>query len=198
MKSIINVLPYLNLYAAILTFGAALLVTMAYAMLINVIVVIREIYKLRFKQYVRYYPISTEIFNEYNEIILSGLIRFWSVSLPVLFLSIAVVKIKGMVFMTIVFLIIIGFALFTLYPFYFTKAKIFELKMQTIADVVNIQEIDQSCNLNTRISITKLVQDSPSQISDNYQMLFWSTALAGCTVALEQVLPPIIATLSGL
>lgn len=188
----LDVRQWPRLYAMLLSFCAALSVTMAYTSLINTIVVIRGIYKQKFDEYLYYYPIATQIFREYNKIVLSGLIKFWFVSIPILVLTIVVVETKGVLFLPVIFLIIIGFVFFTLYPFYFTKAKISELKMQTIAFIVKTQDISENQHLDRSMAIVKIAQDSPSQASSNSQMLFWSTILAGCSFALEQILTPIL------
>lgn len=75
---------FLFAYAGILAIIAAFSSAMAYISLINLIIVIYEIYQLKFEHYVFYYPISTNIFQQYNHIIVSGLFRFWAVSILLL------------------------------------------------------------------------------------------------------------------
>lgn len=186
---------FLFAYAGILAIIAAFSSAMAYISLINLIIVIYEIYQLKFEHYVFYYPISTNIFRQYNHIIVSGLIRFWAVSILLLLMIFFALGIKGFQVVAVVSFIILGFILFTLYPFYFTQVKISELKMQTIATIVGDKPSVSKKIADNDMNIIKMVQNSPSQTSSNFQMLFWSTAVAGCSFALEKVLSPLLTTI---
>lgn len=179
---------YLTVYAFIVTFFAARTVILAYAVLINRIFVIRKIYWCKFNNYVTYYPISTNIFSEYNKLIISGLCRFWFVSILVLLLTVIVMETTEWMTVAIILLIILGFVLFTLYPFYFTRAKVNELKLQAIESIIEANDFQNAERPDKSIALVKMIQDSPDQASGNSQMLFWSTVAASCSFALERLL----------
>ncbi len=178
----------LRLYAGFLVFFAALSTILAYAFLILDVYAIRVVYNGTFRKYVFFYPVSTKIFREYNKIITHGLIRFWLVGSFVLFLTFIVVVRKGPIFITVVALAVIGFLLFTFYPFYITKKKIIELKLQTIASLVDTEDAQQ---IQSKESIVKFIQESPSQISTNYYTLYWSSLLAiiSTIISLKDLFP---------
>lgn len=178
----------LRLYAGFLVFFAALSTILAYAFLILDVYAIRVVYNGTFRKYVFFYPVSTKIFREYNKIITRGLIRFWLVGSFVLFLTFIVVARKDPIFITVAVLAVIGFLLFTFYPFYITKKKIIELKMQTIASLVDTKDAQQ---IQGKESTVKLIQESPSQISTNYYTLYWSSLLAiiSTIISLKDLFP---------
>lgn len=182
---------WLQAYAGFLVFFAALSTILAYTSLILDVYAIRVVYNGTFQKYVFFYPVSTKIFKEYNKIITCGLIRFWVVGICVLFLTFIVVVHKGPIFITVMGLAIFGFLLFTFFPFYITKKKIIELKMQTIASLVDTKDIAYDWHIQNKESTIKLIQESPSQISTNYYTLYWSTLLAliSTIVSLKDILP---------
>lgn len=181
----------LRMYAGFLVFFAALSTILAYTSLILDVYAIRIVYNGTFQKYVFFYPVSTRIFREYNKIITCGLIRFWMVGICVLFLTCIVVVRKGLIFITVIGLVIFGFLLFTFFPFYMTKKKIIELKMQTIASLVAAKDIIDNQHIQNTESTVKIIQESPSQISTNYYTLYWSTlmALISTIVSLKDLLP---------
>ena len=107
----------LEIYAGVLVFFAALSTVLAYATLIFDISAIQTVYNSTFRKYAFFCPVSTKIFREYNKIITRGLIRFWCVGSCVLFLTFIVVEHKDPIFIAVVSLAIIGFILFTFFPF---------------------------------------------------------------------------------
>lgn len=178
----------LEIYAGLLVFFAALSTILAYATLILDIFAIQAVYNSTFNKYVFLCPVSTKIFREYNKIITHGLIRFWAVGSCVLFLTFIVVEHKDPIFIAVVSLAIIGFILFTFFPFYITKKKIIELKMESIESLVDTENVQ---GIQSSESSVKLILESPSQISTNYYTLYWSTLLAiiSALVSLKDMLP---------
>lgn len=178
-------------YAGFLVFCAALSTILAYASLILDVFAIWLVYNGTFKEYVFFYPVSTKIFREYNKIITRGLIRFWLVCAFVLFLTFIVVTYKNSIFIFVMFLVVFGFILFTFFPFYITKKKIIELKMQTIASLVAAKDSIDDQHIRTKESTVKFVQESPSQISTNYYTLYWSSflALISTIISLKDLFP---------
>ena len=187
----LSAVSWLQMYAGFLVFFAALSTILAYTSLIFDVTAIQAVYNGTFKKYIFFYPVSTKIFREYNKIITRGLIKFWLVGSCVLFLTFIVVVHKGPIFITVTALAVIGFLLFTFFPFYITKKKIIELKMQTIASLVDAENIIDDQHIQSRESTIKFVQESPSQISTNYYTLYWSTLLAliSAIVSLKDLLP---------
>jgi len=95
---------------------------------------------------------------------------------------------KDPIFIAVVSLAIIGFILFTFFPFYITKKKIIELKMESIESLVDTENVQ---GIQSSESSVKLILESPSQISTNYYTLYWSTLLAiiSALVSLKDMLP---------
>ncbi len=168
----------LSLFAHVLVFFAALSTILACFSLICNIIAIQTVYSGTFKNYVFFYPVSTMIFRKYTEIISHGLIRFWLVGGCVFFLTFIVVTRRGFIFTIIAILVFGGFLLFTYFPFYITKKKILELKLQTISLLVNAENAMDDQLIHGKEAIIKIVQESPSQISTNYYTICWSTILA--------------------
>lgn len=182
---------WLQLYAYFLVFFAALTTILAYASLFFDVIAIWMVYNRTFKKYTFFYPVSTEIFREYNKIITHGLIRFWTVGVFVLALTYIVMAHKDPIFFTIMGLAVFGFLMFTFFPFYITKKKIMELKMQTIASLVDGKDIKDYQYIQSIESILKFIQESPSQISTNYYTLYCSSLLAliSTIASLKDLLP---------
>lgn len=117
---------------------------LSYAKAVSIIILIRRIYKLDFKQYVRLYPISTPFFFKCYLIFQHGVVLFWAIGVIALLLSfmlllnnsaLAVCRSLSIRLVIITyFCIIIGFFLSTIYPHYITKCKIEELKLRTIKE----------------------------------------------------------------
>ena len=187
----LRTLSLLEVYASVLVFFAALSTILAYATLIFDIYAIKTVYDSTFNKYARFCPVSTKIFRKYNKIITRGLTRFWCVGSCVLFLTFIVVKHKEPIFIAVVFLAVIGFIVFTFFPFYITKKKIIELKMEAIESLVDAEDVQDINNIQCREVAIRLILESPSQISTNYYTLYWSTLLAiiSALVSLKDMLP---------
>lgn len=181
----------LKIYAGFLVYFAALSTILAYATLIFDIFAIQAVYNSTFYKYTFLCPVSTKIFREYNKIVTRGLVRFWIVGSCVLFLTFIVVEHKDPIFLTVVSLAIIGFILFTFFPFYITKKKIIELKMESIESLMDTKNVQNDQSIQNRASSVRLILESPSQISTNYYTLYWSTLLAiiSALVSLKDMLP---------
>ena len=173
---------YLSLYAYVLVFSVAMSVSMAYIILVISVLSMRKVYLHNFRKYDLFCPISTNIFKSYNRLIASGLTRFWMVSIPVLCLTLFVTQ-RNSLIVSIAILIVLGFVIFTIYPFYFTGAKVNELKMSSMRRLLKSRAA-----WSDKAQIAKVLQDSPNQTTGNIQSLFWSTALAGCTFAIQQLI----------
>ena len=78
-------------------------------------------------------------------------------------------------------LILIGYLVFTFYPYYITRKKISMLKMQTVRNLCSKNNMLEKESFTDCSEIIKFVSDSPNALSTNFQLIITSTiaAIAG-------------------
>lgn len=173
---------YTCVYAFVLV-GVLIWVTLyGYIFFFIIIMCMKEVYECDFKEYVYIYPLATGIFDKFNGICTYGLICFWAIGIILILLSLVVFDANSFGLMLVIGgLILLGYLIFTFYPYYLTRKKVSLLKLQTIRTICLAKNMMEKENYDSYVEVIKNVSDSPNVLSTNFNLVLTSTltAIAG-------------------
>lgn len=181
-----------KIYAYILVIVLFFITSHAYIYFFIILIYIRDVYRLNFRNYIYMFPVATGIFEKYTQICSMGLIFFWIVGLLLVILSIIVFDKQALLLMTFIgILILIGYLIFTFYPYYITRKKVSMLKLQTIKKLCGKHDMRRRNEFEHYSDIIKYVFDSPGAMSPNFQIILTSSL-----AAIASLLPPLLSLFS--
>lgn len=167
------------IYAVFLVSVLITITFYGYIYFMVIVMCMRDVYNSDFKEYVFIYPIATNIFEKYTRICSFGLILFWVIGFILILLSLIVFSIDAFFIMAIIgILIFAGYLIFTFYPYYLTRKKISTLKMQTIRDMCERNNMLEKSVFDSYINIIKYISESPDVMTSNFQLILTSTLAA--------------------
>lgn len=168
-----------KVYIYLCFLAAIYIVTMllAFRCAIYLILKISSIFNQDFKNYVRIYPLSTPIFEKCYHMFFHGIVLFLIICV-LLFILISLLCLNTAAFtdpkslnkyiIVIAYIcILISFILSTIYPYYITKRKIEELKLESIS---KLKPYTKSYFITV-----KHIKDSPNNINSNTSIRIYST-----------------------
>lgn len=169
----------MQIYAVVLVSVLIMITFYGYIYFMVIVMCMRDVYNSNFKDYVFIYPIATDIFEKYTRICSFGLILFWAIGFILILLSIIVFSIDAFFIMTVIgILIFAGYLIFTFYPYYLTRKKISALKMQTIREVCERNNMLEKSIFDSYVNIIKYISESPDVMTSNFQLVLTSTLAA--------------------
>lgn len=168
-----------QIYAVLLVSVLIMITFYGYIYFMVIVMCMRKVYSSNFKVYVFIYPIATDIFEKYTRICSFGLILFWVIGFILILLSIIAFSIDAFFIMAVIgILIFAGYLIFTFYPYYLTRKKISALKMQTIREVCDRNNMLEKSVFDSYVSIIKYISESPDVMPSNFQLILTSTLAA--------------------
>lgn len=172
-----------KIYAYVLVIFLFFITAYAYIYFFIILIYIRDVYRLNFRNYTYMFPVATDIFEKYTQICSMGLIFFWIVGLLLVALSIIVFDEQALLLMAFIgILILIGYIIFTFYPYYITRKKVSMLKLQTIKKLCEQHDMRRRDEFEHYSGIVKYVFDSPGAMSTNFQIILTSSLAAIATL----------------
>lgn len=169
----------MQIYAVLLVSVLIMITFYGYIYFMVIVMCMRDVYNSNFKDYVFIYPIATDIFEKYTRICSFGLILFWAIGFILILLSIIVFSIDAFFIMAVIgILIFAGYLIFTFYPYYLTRKKISALKMQTIREVCERNNMLEQSVFDSYVNIIKYISESPDVMTSNFQLVLTSTLAA--------------------
>lgn len=147
---------YTHIYACILVAVLIAITLYGYIFFLTIIFCIKDVYDSDFKNYSYVYPLATDIFEKFNQICTFGLVCFWIIGFILIALSFIVFDVNALAILLIIGALIgIGYIVFTFYPYYKTRRKVSLLKMQTIRDLCQENNLLREDNYEKFIPIIK-------------------------------------------
>lgn len=166
-------------YAIVLVGGLIWATLYAYIYFFVIILCMKAVYECSFRRYIYIYPLATSIFAEFNGICTYGLVCFWAIGMILGVLSLIVFNADSLGLLLIIgLLILLGYIVFTFYPYYLTRKKVFMLKLQTISTICVARNMMIKKNYDDYIPIIKSVSESPNVLTTNFNMVLTSTLTA--------------------
>ena len=172
-----NFNPVINFYIIILAIMYITTMLLAFGCALYIIFKISSIFNEEFKQYDIKYPIATQIFRECYHIFFHGIVLFWVIGI-LLFILITLlclntaaasdtISLNIYTIITAYISILLGFILSTIYPYYITKRKVEELKLESI------NKLNSENNKNHKD--IQQIKESPNNINSNTSVRVYST-----------------------
>lgn len=167
------------IYAVLLVSVLIMVTFYGYIYFMVIVMCMRDVYNSDFEDYVSIYPVATNIFEKYTRICSFGLILFWVIGFILILLSVIVFSIDAFFIMAVIgILIFAGYLIFTFYPYYLTRKKISALKMQTIREICERNNMLDKTVFDSYIGIIKYISESPDVMTSNFQLILTSTLAA--------------------
>lgn len=168
-----------QIYAVLLVSILIMITFYGYIYFMVIVMCMRDVYNSNFNDYVFIYPIATDIFERYTRICSFGLILFWAIGFILILLSVIVFSIDAFFIIAVIgILILAGYLIFTFYPYYLTRKKISALKMQTIRELCERNNMLEKSVFDSYVSIIKYISESPDVMTSNFQLILTSTLAA--------------------
>ena len=181
--STLDLVQFSKFYAYVLVIVLFFITAYAYIYFFIILIYIRDVYRLNFRNYTYMFPVATDIFEKYTQICSMGLIFFWIVGLLLVALSIIVFDEQALLLMAFIgILILIGYMIFTFYPYYITRKKVSMLKLQTIKKLCEKHDMRHRDEFEHYSAIVKYVFDSPGAMSTEFQIILTSSLAAIATL----------------